>query len=238
MNYKKLKDVNYWPGYVDALITVVLNLLLIVGMFVVGLVTINAEAIFSGQKAAKIRAENLSNEYSIENQIKASRALVRSIQKHNLIAEEVAPQAPQTLEIYFKNTNKNKETLTEAPSLQKTLPSDTPENIAHLTVKTSIMGKISFDINQFAFDDAKNYQLLDQIKSSPSSNKLLLFVIADPANKRGAREAFSRLVSTRNAFISHGVAPQNIAIRIMPAPELTALPADLDRNIFVTQSAF
>lgn len=42
---KKLEAVSFWPGYVDALVNVVLNILFLVGLLAVGLVTINVEAL-------------------------------------------------------------------------------------------------------------------------------------------------------------------------------------------------
>lgn len=55
MSHGDAGDVNYWPAYVDALINVVLNLLFLVGVFTIGLVSLNAQALFA-EKAAKQHA--------------------------------------------------------------------------------------------------------------------------------------------------------------------------------------
>jgi hypothetical protein len=59
MKRKKLPATSYWPGYVDALVNVVLNVLFFVGLMAVGLVTINIEAL-SSYKGAK-QAQDLRN---------------------------------------------------------------------------------------------------------------------------------------------------------------------------------
>ena len=47
---------NYWPGYVDALVNVVLNLLFLVGVFAVGLVCLNMEIIATQQQMREMQA--------------------------------------------------------------------------------------------------------------------------------------------------------------------------------------
>jgi len=45
------EEINFWPAYVDALINVVLNLLFLVGVFTIGLVSLNGEAFLAEQRA-------------------------------------------------------------------------------------------------------------------------------------------------------------------------------------------
>lgn len=234
MKVSKVNDVNYWPGYVDALINIVLNLLFLVGVFTVGLVVLNGEAIFAEKKAAQIKAENLSKGYTDENKEKTIRALLKTVQKLGSVVDDVAPQVPQIYEIYFKAIDRplNKDISSEKPLQVKTL-----EDIAQMVIKKPIYGKLIFDANQFALEGARNHQLLDGIKSSEGAQQWLLVVISDPENKRTSREAFARLVSTRNALVALGVPVGNIEIRISPPPDAISLPPDLGQTIFVTRWA-
>ena len=45
---------NYWPGYVDALTNVVLNLLFLIGVFTIGLVSLNMEVMNAEKKIAEL----------------------------------------------------------------------------------------------------------------------------------------------------------------------------------------
>lgn len=47
------EEINFWPGYVDALINVLLNLLFLVGVFTVGLVVLNMQAAMIQKEEAK-----------------------------------------------------------------------------------------------------------------------------------------------------------------------------------------
>ena len=63
--HKKLEDSNYWPGYVDALVNVVLNMLFMVGIMAVGLISLNVEALGNfklvrqAQQLYQINEENM-----------------------------------------------------------------------------------------------------------------------------------------------------------------------------------
>ena len=47
-------DQNYWPGYLDALINVLLNLLMLVAVFAMGLVSLNLQVFTQEQQLSKL----------------------------------------------------------------------------------------------------------------------------------------------------------------------------------------
>ena len=63
--HKPLEESNYWPGYVDALVNVVLNMLFMVGVMAVGLISLNLEALGNfklarqAQQLYQINEENM-----------------------------------------------------------------------------------------------------------------------------------------------------------------------------------
>jgi hypothetical protein len=121
------------------------------------------------------------------------------------------PPTPPPL-LYVNLNKKTQKNTTETPTTQKLSSLETSQDFARLIIKSPIVGRINFDINQFTFDEVKNHFIVNHIKSNPSPEKLLLVIIADPTNRRESREAFARLISTRNALISFGVLNKNIAI--------------------------
>ncbi len=57
------EDASYWPGYVDALTNIVLNLLFMVGVFAVGVFAVSLESNLHRQRGAHLaRAESLAHE--------------------------------------------------------------------------------------------------------------------------------------------------------------------------------
>ena len=73
------EEINFWPAYVDALINVVLNLLFLVGVFTIGLVSLNGEAFLAEQRANQIKLEVLRKARTEQERQKLRRELLRSL---------------------------------------------------------------------------------------------------------------------------------------------------------------
>lgn len=86
------EETNYWPGYVDALINVLLNLLFLVGIFTVGLVTLNAEVLIAQKKAAELRMNALLEGSTGQARQNKAKALLDAMPKP--VQEAQTPQEP------------------------------------------------------------------------------------------------------------------------------------------------
>lgn len=97
---KKLEEVSFWPGYVDALVNVVLNILFLVGLMAVGLVTLNFESLGKNNELKlALTLETIKNDTlllaalgTVENAIEAA---VPELKKREAEAAELKKKAAE-----------------------------------------------------------------------------------------------------------------------------------------------
>lgn len=94
MKYKKSvrEEINFWPGYVDALINVVLNLLFLVGIFLVGLVSFNSVALSVHRQAVQWRLSDVLDKPAQQARQDNARALLAGVDRQG---PELALPPPQ-----------------------------------------------------------------------------------------------------------------------------------------------
>ncbi len=94
MKFKKTvrEEINFWPGYVDALINVVLNLLFLVGIFIVGLVSFNSVALSVHRQAVQWRLSDVLDKPAQQARQDNARALLAGVDRKG---PEVALPPPQ-----------------------------------------------------------------------------------------------------------------------------------------------
>ena len=242
MSSEKLNEVNYWPAYVDALINVVLNLLFLVGVFTIGLVALNGQALFTEQKATQLKVDALSTVQSGQERQKLAEQLWRTLPSSSNIQYRAPAGDARTenarssikeirlkpeLSIIKKDTN---------PSVltQPTKTTQTVDELIAAFAKDGELTRIEFELNQYSL--AADWSWPKPIDTS-SGKKWALYVIADPSNPRLAREAFVRLVAVRTAMIKAGVLSIQIQLQIKPQPESTTLLPRIERTVFVIELA-
>jgi hypothetical protein len=87
---KSLSDgVNFWPGYVDALVNVVLNLLFLVGIFTIGLVALSMDAVFTQGKIARVKIEHVLEIELRAERLERALALLAKLPKADVEMSEV-----------------------------------------------------------------------------------------------------------------------------------------------------
>lgn len=79
MSASAREEINFWPGYVDALINVVLNLLFLVGVFTVGLVVLNMQAAMVQREMARQEIRQMIEDSAPADQVRQLRALEESL---------------------------------------------------------------------------------------------------------------------------------------------------------------
>jgi hypothetical protein len=220
------EEVNYWPGYVDALVNVVLNLLFLVGVFTIGLVSLNMEAVLAQQKLARLKVEHmLEKELSAENKKRALALLDKLTAKPRPQPETYVQ--PEIREIVLKASH-------DTPAPQTTAPQQTPAQLALMASGGKrVLAQFAFHKDQFTFTDSK--QALPKLSEDNATDKILLMVITDTTNPRLAQEAFSRLVSTRTAMLHNGMDAKNISLRVIPSSQVATHPAEIDYTVFAVQ---
>lgn len=234
------QDVNFWPGYVDALITVLLNLLFLVGLFAVCLAVMqmqshqienDIEPVPSQPSSADLMDAVLQiDEY--ENSLSSlPDAVTRPVQK---IPEPLAAILTPGKEPLFRQDIRVTRTkvVTSLPEAQKgsahSLPS-VEQSIIKLAGGERLLAKFSFDINQYQLSPSVT---LPAGLNSQTTQNLIVIVAVDPSNVRLSRESFNRLMAVRNRLVEGGVPLSQIQVRIANAVQAN-LSADIERTVFV-----
>lgn len=222
------EEVNYWPGYVDALVNVVLNLLFLVGVFTIGLVSLNMEAMLAQQKLARLKVEHmLEKDLSAENKKRALALLDKLTLKPKAPPVVETPVQPEIHEVYLKASN-------DTPIPKAVAPQQVPTQIAlALSGGKHVLAQFHFQKDQFVLTG--NEHTLSKLSEDNPSDSILLLIITDTTNPRLAQEAFSRLVSVRAAMVRHGLEAKNISLRVIANTKATITPAEIDLTVFAVQ---
>jgi hypothetical protein len=239
-------EVNYWPGYVDALVNVVLNLLFLTGVFTIGLVTLNYEALLTQQKMNQLKIEIINNiRNEAQKQIKA-KEFINALPK---LKEPISYESknlglPQIRVIRVTSTP-----VTGSPNISKTeltssLEFKKPKNLSNSIEKLvqtmfegSSVQKINFEINQYAFGPEWKVPISVQERVD-AENFWLLVAFCDTSNSRLTKESFARLVFVNKSMIAAGISPNQIQVRVVPESEEMNNHSEIERAVFLIKKKF
>jgi hypothetical protein len=225
-------EINFWPAYVDALINVVLNLLFLVGVFTIGLVSLNEQALFAEKEANKRKLASLESARSLQERRQMAEEILRSLPPAPTV---VKVDQPQIHEIYFKSESRIKAAVEVEPLKQSQSASTiTFEQFKNEMSKDGDLSRITFEPNQYS--QPSDWAWLEQVKARGTGQKSwFLYVIADPTNQRLSREAYARLVFVRSALLQAGASPEQIQMKVTPAAEVSSLPLGIERTVWVIE---
>lgn len=237
-------EINYWPAYVDALINVVLNLLFLVGVFTIGLVSLNQQALFAEQEANKRKLETLQetrSQQERQNMVKEMlRALPTPPPPPPLPVTPVAPvvpkfEQPQITEIKLKAAPKAQggTDIEIAKAASNTSITSVEQYVSSTLAAGGELSRISFEINQYA--KPPEWVWPNEVKPRVTQRVWSLYVLADPSNVRLSREAFERLMFVRSTLLKAGALPENVQMKVTPPPDSVALPPGVERTVWVVE---
>lgn len=217
----KLEESNYWPGYVDALVNVVLNMLFMVGIMAVGLVSLNMEAL-SNRKLAR-QAEQL---YQIneENMLLAALgtfiAVIPDVPKA-VDAKPLATPAPTPVPVPARPEPVRQETTRPASTLRVVAAAPTGKFASgdeklQLSERLqwgdqAVVAVVEFEPFVFQLSGGQNQQIR-QLVAQNQGSRWSLAVAAD-GDERAVREAFWRLSQVRQELLAAGVPQAAINLR-------------------------
>jgi hypothetical protein len=243
MKRSKLEDTSYWPGYVDALVNVVLNILFLVGLMAVGLVSLNIEAL-GNFKSAK-QAQQLQK-ISEDNLLLASLGtLLAAIPPQVKPVPEAKKPVPAPLalpppKIAEALPQPKPVVVPEPPVLSVGAPfvlTSTAQEQAFLQTKVGISSSVGlqpivfyFDALQHQLSPAQANALRQQHAAAPAGTRWALMVTVPDAQERTSRDAFVRMSNVRQLLIGHGVSADRISMRTVLQDRLNFSNA---RRVFV-----
>ncbi len=229
------QDINFWPAYVDALINVVLNLLFLAGVFTIGLVVLNIEALNAEKQAAALEVKELLAGESPSQRQKKAQALLKDMmppQSNTLPTVEANTGGPTLTEIRISRgdaaaTQNNADVqLASAPELLQA------NALAQTATGGRVVLRVVFELGKYTPPERWSH---NASAAFAPHKKYVLLAIADPSNPRLAREAFARLMSLRGAMQHMGMAETQMEILITPAQEGMQAHNDIERSVFVME---
>jgi hypothetical protein len=236
---RKDKEINFWPAYVDALINVVLNLLLLVGVFTIGLVVLNGETFNQEKKIAELRVREM---HAADQPPPSARGtygvlqVIPTITKLSALPltmpeKKVERDKLQITEIRIANPRATTGTsMTTGARGAAIYLEEKAMEIARSMAPGKVLMRLDFEINQYI--TPKSFSLSTDMTMT-SNKKYLLLCIADSKNQRIAREAFARLMAVRTSLIQAGVGEAQIAIQAVQPIDESSLPINVDRSVYV-----
>lgn len=233
MNHADSDEVNYWPAYVDALINVVLNLLFLVGVFTIGLVSLNGQALIAEQEANKRKMASLESARSVQERRQIANELLKALPPTP--ATTITKfELPTITEIRFKSMPRSEALVDVELSKNVATPSiSTFDQLTSMLASGGELTRISFESNQY--NQPADWAWPGEIKLRAQQKSWSLHVIADPANARLSREAYARLVFVRSTLIQAGALPEHIQMKVTAAPDAVAIPIGIERTVWVVE---
>lgn len=243
MSQSSTTEVNYWPGYVDALVNVVLNLLFLTGVFTIGLVTLNFEALFTQQKMNLLKIDAINNIHDEAKKQAKAKEFLNALPKvkEPIIFQKQNLELPRIYEIRVTPSPPIKATTILATEVSSAIEPGTPVNFPN---KNSIdktlqimfdglsMYRINFEINQYAFDNPWKLPIPSK-ELLETQHSWLLISFCDTSNSRLTKEAFARLVFVRKSMIEAGMSPNQIQIRVLSESNEINNQSDIERTVFL-----
>lgn len=224
-----LEETSYWPGYVDALVNVVLNILFLVGLMAVGLVTINLEALANlkgAQKAQKL--EEISEDQMI---LAALGTLIAALPPQDKPKAQPAPtpgaESPVKPTVQVSVPRKAEPVPEPAAPMPSVFRVGTPFALAPLqheqaylqskaqwpSASSPSVSVYEFDALQYQLSSAQIQVLKQKHAAVESDASWALWVTVPEAQERSARDAFTRMSNVRQQLIAMGVNPDAIRMR-------------------------
>ena len=186
--HKEGEGYSYWPGYVDALTNIVLNLLFLVAIFVIGVAALGLVA---------------SQRKEVPEGAVVSTAPQTAVERIKDVVRKIIVSSPATSGA-SSGTDAN----------QKSKPSVIIEKIDQQSDATVI--RLAFAQDAYLINKAEEVAVLRQLSTvlQAAGKKIVISTASQPDDALLVRGNMTRLLSIRNILLRHGIAGELIEVRI------------------------
>jgi hypothetical protein len=192
----KVEEESYWPGYVDAIINVVLNILFLVAVFTVALSTVD----FAPPKPVQAAVAPAIAQTAAQLPVRPQPVPVTLVVIPEHPYKPSALSQPEQTAVTWKSR-----TLEQGGAL---LSVDFEDSAADIPPpKSRALSTALRDINRDA-----------------TQGQWLIWVTSDTRKTSASRLAYLRVISVRSALIEAGVSPEFIQTRILDVRDSAATP--------------
>jgi hypothetical protein len=204
--HHEVANVNFWPGYADALTNVVLNLLFFIALLAI-MIAMLGKLVQDQAKSPALTSKAQSRTAISKASVAANPAAGTAI---GLPPDKAAPVAnlPETTTLVI-NANEGKEIKGQAGAV-----AIAPFRQVGLRSVLSL----KFEEDAVNPDTSAQKMLLDryqQMIGGPNGGDVTIWSIADPANPRQTRTAFLRIVALRGVLTAHGAPVEQVHVKIL-----------------------
>ena len=184
--HKEGEGYSYWPGYVDALTNIVLNLLFLVAIFVIGVAALGLVA--SQRKEVPVGAVVSSAPQTV-------------VERFKDVVRNIIVSSPSTV---------------DGDGVEKNKPSVAVEKIektSDATVIKLVFAQDAYLINKA--EEAGVLRQLSSVLQT-AGKKIVIWTASQPDDALLVRGNMTRLLSVRNMLLRHGISGDLIEVRIVP----------------------
>lgn len=197
----------FWPGYVDAVTNLVLNLLFLLTIMIVAVFMFALElgrASQGGPEKSPVASTKQSVAVVSKEKVdplKENIALKREIERLNLILAQRVP------------ANVQSGGLVKTVDVTSTVP--TPLNGLEKTLASDFEIIVRFNDDAVAFTSAEHDQLLESLKPVVTSGKSNIYVEVPAGFSEAKRMGFYRAMAVRNILIEMKMPKENINVSVL-----------------------
>ena len=236
-------DATYWPGYVDALTNIVLNLLFMVGVFAVGVFAVSLESsIHRARNARSAEAASASSATAAVRPAPAERVPARLAP----LAVNTTPAAPVRATVTPQAGQKpgpapfasRSEAAASAPPSEASKPEPAsgativrlpaaPDNLTANPAQRSVqmkftdsrgnpLAQIVFPGDRFSLVTSEEARLANWVREQQAAGTrtYMLFTSVDESDAQDRRAGYLRIMAARAALIDAGIAASSITTRM------------------------
>ncbi len=203
-------DATYWPGYVDALTNIVLNLLFMVGVFAVGVFAVSLESsIHRARNARSAEAASASSATAAVRPAPAERVPARLAP----LAVNTTPSEASTPEPASGATIVR---LPAAPDNLTANPAQRSVQMKFTDSRGNPLAQIVFPGDRFSLVTSEEARLANWVREQQAAGTrtYMLFTSVDESDAQDRRAGYLRIMAARATLIGAGIAASSITTRM------------------------
>ncbi len=212
------EEENYWPGFVDALSTIVMVVTLLMIILVIVIFSMSQMvSMTEGGSDSDGKATSTQTQAQSQNELNVG---MKSTQQSEEITQEDQVEAENSLQIQSRKIIDEKSIVV---ATQEKAEKDVNENNVKVESAQQILNILftgtGIELNEEAAKEITNY--LEQNRDVLEQETLTAWSFYDPnsvALSQARRKAYFRLLAVRNILIENGFTGENLTVNVRPAP--------------------
>jgi hypothetical protein len=216
-------DATYWPGYVDALTNIVLNLLFMVGVFAVGVFAVSLESSMHRQRSAHRAEAELAAAESARRTASAAQTSVEPVRRASAERKPAPPAAAAPLARMstapVTTPPENSTTIVRLPPPVEVQADKSPEHGVQMKFADSRgnpLAQVIFPGDRFSLVAAEESRLANWVREQQAGGvrSFMLFTSVDESDAQDRRAGYLRVMAARSTLMGAGVPASAISTRM------------------------